>query len=132
MKVEQEAISTGIKANFIQSDIEKLEFPENSFDAIVSTLSFCGYEDPLRLFNKLDYWCKSQGDIRLLEHGISDRRMLAIGQKLLNPLQYKFVGCHLTRDILGLLEASDLTIDQTESFWQGMFHIVQISSRNFE
>src|SRR5699024_4845576 len=38
-----------IQAEFILNDLETLDFPENSFDTIVSTLSFCGYEDPVQM-----------------------------------------------------------------------------------
>src|SRR5699024_4520530 len=45
-----------IKAKFMLSNLETLDFPKNSFDTIVSTLSFCGYEDPVRMLQQLNRW----------------------------------------------------------------------------
>lgn len=39
----------GIKADFILSDVESLDFPENTFDTIVSAGSLCGYDNPVHV-----------------------------------------------------------------------------------
>src|SRR5699024_2135638 len=53
---QKAAREENVQANFILHDMETLEFPENSFDSIVSTLSFCGYDNPVRMFNQLNLW----------------------------------------------------------------------------
>lgn len=60
-----------LPVEMIESDIDQLEFAENQFDTIVSTLSFCGYPQPLKTLENLSKWCKPTGQILLLEHGIS-------------------------------------------------------------
>lgn len=123
-KAKQASVEYGIKVDFILSDIEKLDFPDESFDTIVSTLSFCSYENPTSLFNQLNRWCKRGGQILLMEHGISSNSALAFVQRVLNPLAYKMVGCHQTRDILQLIAQSDLTIDRIESYWFHTVHLI--------
>lgn len=116
-----------IQAEFMLANIEALHFPKHSFDTIVSTLSFCGYTNPIELFNKLSYWCKPGGKILLMEHGISTNPLLAGTLKLLNPIQYKFVGCHLKRDMLELIHASDLQVQHVERYWKGMLYLIWAS-----
>jgi ubiquinone/menaquinone biosynthesis C-methylase UbiE len=113
-----------LNIDFILSDIETIEFDDESFDTIISTLSLCGYEDPSRLLNQLNKWCKNSGQILLLEHGISANPVLSSIQKMIDPLAYKIAGCHQTRNILDLMEKSDLTVTKTESHWLGIVHLI--------
>jgi ubiquinone/menaquinone biosynthesis C-methylase UbiE len=113
----------GIEAEFVLSDVESLSFPDNSFDSIVSTLSFCGYDDPmfvLELFNK---WCKSEGQILLMEHGVSSNRLVGGFQHLMNPLFRKVVGCNFDRDIIKILHAN-LEVKNMEHHMLGAVHLV--------
>ncbi|MBU5672810.1 class I SAM-dependent methyltransferase [Paenibacillus brevis] len=111
-------------ADFICADIEEMDFSEQSFDTIVSTLSFCSYNNPLMVLDKINRWCKPDGKILLIEHGISSNYMVSMLQKLLNPLLYRSYGCHHTRDILGLIQESGIQIEKAESYWFNMVHLV--------
>jgi len=53
-------------------------------------------------------WCKPNGQILLMEHGISANLAVAAIQKALNPLLYRIYGCHHTRNIVGLIQESVL------------------------
>lgn len=123
-KAKGAAKEQGIYTEFMLSDIEALDFPENSFDTIVSTLSFCGYEHPIQMFNKLQRWCKPQGRILLMEHGISFNPVLAFFQKVIDPVHYKLIGCHQKREMLRLIQDSKLEIQKVESHWKGIFHLI--------
>lgn len=50
-RAKEAAAESGIQAEFTLSDVESLSFPDDSFDTIVSTLTFCGYEDPHRVLS---------------------------------------------------------------------------------
>lgn len=123
-KAKLAAAEYGVRTEFLLSDIEALEFPENTFDTIVSTLSFCGYEQPVQMFNQLSRWCKPQGRVLLMEHGISHNPVLAFAQKAIDPIHHKLIGCHQKRDILHLIQASDLQVQEIKERWQGMFHLI--------
>lgn len=108
----------------VEADIEALEFEENSFDTIVSSLSFCSYQNPVRLLNKLSQWCRPHGKILLMEHGISDSKSLGMLQKLIDPLSLKIVGCHQKRDIKQLVEISRLKTTHIERFAIGCVYLI--------
>ncbi|MDF9844280.1 ubiquinone/menaquinone biosynthesis C-methylase UbiE [Paenibacillus sp. PastF-1] len=126
-KARQAAARYPINSTFICSDIEELSFPDHSFDTIVSTLSFCSYARPLPVLEQLSRWCRPGGQILLMEHGISANPALSLALRALNPLLYRIYGCHHTRDILGLVRESGLTINKVESHWQGMVHLIWAS-----
>lgn len=113
-----------IDGHFICSDIENMNFPDHSFDTIVSTLSFCSYDNPLLVLNKINRWCKPDGTLLFMEHGISSNVAVSAVQKTLNPLLYRFYGCHHTRNIMKLVRESGIAIDKTESYWFNMVHLI--------
>lgn len=99
-----------VPADFVVGDIATAVFPDQSFDAIVSTCSLCAYEDPILVLNNLARWCKPTGQIYLLEHGLSDNPMVRTLQKSFDPIHYKIHTCHCNRDIASIVQPADLEI----------------------
>ncbi|GGA81545.1 class I SAM-dependent methyltransferase [Ornithinibacillus halotolerans] len=118
------ALQTGIPANFIQQDVDKLDMDRESFDCIVSTLTLCSYPNPLQTLNNFNKWCKKDGYVLLLEHGLSTNPLLSVPQKLIDPLYRKVSGCHCNRDIMKLIEQSKLEIENVEHYWSGIFRLI--------
>jgi ubiquinone/menaquinone biosynthesis C-methylase UbiE len=114
----------GLDAEFICSDNEGMAFAEHSFDTVVSTLSLCAYDDPLKVLQNMKRWCRPGGQILLMEHGISPNLPLSLVQKAADPLLYRINGCHHSRDILGLVREAGLSIQRTESYWVGMVNLI--------
>jgi ubiquinone/menaquinone biosynthesis C-methylase UbiE len=123
-KAREAAHEYGIEAEFIQADIENISFAPDSFDTVISTLSLCGYEDPIKILNLFNRWCKKDGRILLMEHGISSNFVLASLQKALDPLAYRLVGCHQNRDMMHIIQSSKIVIEKTESYWADMVHLI--------
>ncbi|WP_410768899.1 class I SAM-dependent methyltransferase [Fontibacillus sp. BL9] len=114
----------GLKMEYIQGDVESLFLDEHDFDTVVSTLSLCAYRDPMKVLHNMSRWCKPGGRILLLEHGISSNGAIAFAQKTLDPLAYRFVGCHQNRDIMRLIADSPLKILKAEHHMSGMMHLI--------
>lgn len=110
-------------------DVESLDFEEDTFDTIVSSGSLCGYDDPVHVLNKMNKWCKKDGQILLLEHGLFSSSALAWLQKKVDPLNVKMIGCHLDRDILKIVESSDLVIDKHERALGGYLYLIWAKPR---
>lgn len=128
-KAKRAAKHHRIDGDFICSDIEEMNFSDQSFDTIVSTLSFCSYDNPLMVLDKINRWCKPNGQILFMEHGISSNLAVSAVQKALNPLLYRVYGCHHTRDIVGLVRESGIKIDKVESYWLNMVHLIWAKPR---
>lgn len=114
----------GIRATFMESDMDHLSFPPDSFDTIVSTLSLCSYEDPLRVLNQFNRWCRRDGNILLMEHGLSSNFLLAFAQRVLDPIIFRVEGCHHNRDMMKIIESSDLVMTTAQHYWAGCIHLV--------
>jgi ubiquinone/menaquinone biosynthesis C-methylase UbiE len=123
-RAKEAAAEAGLNASFLQADLESIDYPEDSFDTIVSTLSMCGYDDPVRMLQAMGRWCKPDGQILLMEHGLSTNRLINGIQHLAEPLFHRIVGCHLNRNLSEILERSGLRVMRMERHLFQMFHLI--------
>jgi ubiquinone/menaquinone biosynthesis C-methylase UbiE len=96
-KIETHAM-TGVAAE--DSPAEKLNFPDNSFDAVVSTLVLCSVNSVEAALKEIRRVLKSGGKFYFIEHVLAkDSPHLIKWQKLVQPLWICVCGnCHTTRD----------------------------------
>lgn len=123
-KAKHAAQEHRIEAEFHVGDIENVDLPAKSFDTVVSTLSLCAYSNPLHVLRQMNHWCKDDGYVLLCEHGKSSFAPLNWALNIINPIQIRTAGCHLNRDIIGLLSRSPLRIERMESHFLGMVHLI--------
>ncbi|WP_010098625.1 class I SAM-dependent methyltransferase [Ornithinibacillus scapharcae] len=123
-QARRNARNLNMNTSFIQKDIEKLEIEAESFDCIVSTLTLCSYPDPLKTLNKFNNWCAKDGKVLLLEHGLSNNPLLSFTQKAINPIFLQVSGCHCKRNVLALLEESNLVVEKVERYWSGIINLI--------
>lgn len=114
----------GISTDLLVADVDELQFERDSFDCIVSTLTLCGYNNPVSVLNKFNDWCKEDGKILLLEHGLSSNRILSSMQKIFNPIYRKMSGCHGDRDMLDIVTTSKLNIELSERSWADILCLI--------
>lgn len=121
---KQAATNYQVNAEFLQSDVHDLHFEPNSFDCIVSTLTLCGYSKPIEVLNKFNQWCRKDGQILLMEHGLSSNLVLSLTQKVIDPIFTKFSGCHCNRNIMELVEKSNLEVDLIKNYWSDIICLI--------
>ncbi|MGI8314653.1 class I SAM-dependent methyltransferase [Halobacillus mangrovi] len=121
---EEVAKETDSRVDFLVANVEELDLPANSFDTVVSTLSMCAYPNPERVLRQLATWCKDDGQVLLMEHGVSSNRIFSKLQHVFDPLFKKRVGCHINRDIVKLIESSPLEIVRIENALFDAVHLV--------
>jgi ubiquinone/menaquinone biosynthesis C-methylase UbiE len=108
----------------IQEDVETVEFKEDSFDTIISSGSLCAYQDPLHVLNNFQKWCKPDGKILMMEHGICTNKLLAFLQKSIDPLALKVAGCHQNRNISEIVKRSRLKLFREERYLAGYLYLI--------
>ena len=73
-------------------DAEDLTFPDNTFDTVVSSCVFCSVHNPVKAFREIKRVCKSDGNIYLLEHVRSQKKVLGKLMDILNPISFRLYG----------------------------------------
>jgi len=97
---------------------EALPFLDSTFDAVVMALVLCTVRHPQTVLSEIRRVLRPEGELRFYEHTVSERRPLALLQKVAEPAWKQLAGgCRLTRDPLELISRSGFTIVKTERFW---------------
>jgi ubiquinone/menaquinone biosynthesis C-methylase UbiE len=120
------AIKHGLNANFAIMDAEQLEFPDGSFDTVVSTLSTCTFPNPVKALQEMKRVCRPDGRILLLEHGHSSVPWLAGFQDRNEYQHYQdHAGCRWNQDPLNLVQSAGLKVLKRKRAVLGIFHSIE-------
>ena len=96
-----------------EMDVCKTDFPDGSFDAVVSTFLFCVLDDPLQLpaLRELARICRPGGEIRLLEYSLPAKPLHRFMMKRLwTPWVRWLYGAAFDRNTEQYLDAAGLKL----------------------
>ena len=92
-------------------DGQRLEVPDATYDAVLSTFTLCTIPDVATALSEVRRVLRPGGSLSFLEHGRAPDEGVARWQGRLEPLQKRvFGGCHLTRDMPALIAAAGLEV----------------------
>ena len=111
-----------LSVSFLLTDAERLPFPDQGFDTVVSSLSTCTFPNPVSALREMARICKPTGRVLLLEHGRSDRERLGRWQDRHEDRFTKQLGCHWNREPLELAREADLRVVAARRTFFGIFH----------
>jgi ubiquinone/menaquinone biosynthesis C-methylase UbiE len=108
------AQEVGHPADLRLDDVQELEFPDESFDTVTCTLSFCTIPDTRAAAAEAFRVLRPGGQLLLLEHVRSPVPIVRGGQRLLDPLAVRFEADHLLREPLDYLPSVGFEIDDVQ------------------
>jgi ubiquinone/menaquinone biosynthesis C-methylase UbiE len=91
---------------------EALAFPDERFDTVVCTLALCSIPDDQRAVAECRRVLRPSGQLLLLEHVRSPRRIVRWVEQLLDPIALGYEADHLLRDPLDYLEDQGFAVEQ--------------------
>lgn len=115
----------GLTVDFQLMDGAALEFPDQRFDTVTSSLSTCTFPNPLAVLREMRRVCKPDGRILLLEHGRSSMRLFGWLQDRLADRQARAFGCHWNRESRQLIEQAGLRLVSDRTHLFGVVHVVE-------
>ncbi|MEW6242220.1 MAG: class I SAM-dependent methyltransferase [Chloroflexota bacterium] len=122
----RKAVQHGLNVNLAVMDAGELEFPNGSFDTVVSTLSTCTFPDPVKALQEMKRVCRPGGLILLLEHGHSSVPWLANYQDRHEYQHYEdHAGCRWNQDPLDLVQSAGIRLLKNRRTILGMFHVIE-------
>jgi len=99
----------------LEASAEQLPFPDNAFDALVTTLVLCTVPNPALALTEMRRVLKPGGRLYFLEHVGSHNPVGRTFQTILNPLWGLLAGgCSLTRDTSSLIEQNGFKFERIE------------------
>src|SRR5699024_12044622 len=93
-------------------DAEKMDFPDNTFDNVVSTCVFCSVTDPVKGLKEIRRVVKPEGKIVMLEHMRSENIVAGEMLDLINPLTVRIVGANINRKKIRNIEKAVIKIEK--------------------
>jgi SAM-dependent methyltransferase len=104
-----------VRVEHVGLDGESIELADASADAGLSTFTLCTIPGVERALGELRRVIKPGGSLHFLEHGLAPDAGVAKWQWRLDRLQGRLAGgCHLTRDVPGLITAAGFEIERIE------------------
>src|SRR5690625_925499 len=98
----------------MEMDAQQMDFPDNTFDVVVSTCVFCSVPDPVKGFQEVRRVVKPEGKIVMLEHMRSNNIVVGKMLDLINPLTVRIVGANVNRKTIENIEKAGLKIEQQD------------------
>lgn len=108
-----------------EMDAQALDFPDDSFETVLSSLSTCTFPDPIAALQEMDRVCKPDGRILLLEHGRSDVGPLARFQDWRADAHYETAGCRWNQEPLALLLQAELPVREVHKRALGIITMIE-------
>jgi len=126
-RLERRAAKQPEQPRVIVAPAERLPFPDDAFDTVVSTLVLCTVPQPDRALAEIRRVLKPGGMLLFIEHVRSDVERWGRWQdRLARPWAAFASGCRCNRNTLDLLEASGMRASEVSwSKWSGMPRLVR-------
>ena len=97
---------------------ERLDFPSETFDAVLSTWTLCTIPALAAALEELLRVLKPGSSFHFVEHGHAPDVKIARWQRRIEPLHKKLAGgCHLTRHIPEHIQRAGFRIEQLKSYY---------------
>jgi ubiquinone/menaquinone biosynthesis C-methylase UbiE len=97
-------------------DIHKLEFPDHSFDQIVTSCTFCSVPNPVAALTALRRVLKAGGMLYMFEHTGSHVFPFNLMLDVMTPL-WKPIGPEMNRDTVANVEKAGFEIQQVNNIY---------------
>ena len=91
-------------------DAENMKFRNNSFDTVLCTFILCSVPNPVKALKEMRRVCKPNGRIIMVEHVLSKNWLIALWQKLHNPITRWLVGININRDTAGNIRKAGIRL----------------------
>jgi len=100
-------------------DGQRLPFPDDSYDAALSTWTLCTIPDAATALREVRRVLKPGGTLHFVEHGLAPDEKVRHWQRRFDPLQQRlFGGCHLTRPVIDMLTSAGFTVAELDVFYE--------------
>ena len=107
-----------IDMHLLTLSAEEIPEPDASFDTLVMTFTLCSILEPVKAVKEMKRVLKRGGQLLFCEHGLAPDPSVQKWQHRLTPIWKPLTGgCHLDRDIPGLLREGGFRIAQLETLY---------------
>lgn len=111
-RARRRAARMGLKADLQVADVERLPFPDASFDTVTAACVFCSVGDPIRGLQEAARVLRPRGQVLLYEHVRPRNPVLGKLTDLVSPFSRRLFGPELNRRTERNVETAGLRITE--------------------
>ncbi len=113
---EKQARQISIPVEMVPLAMERIDADSAQFDTVVCTFTLCSIADVEAALQEMRRVLRPEGHLLFCEHGLAPTESVQRWQRRLNPVWKPLAGgCHLDRDIPGLLKRAGFRIEDMHS-----------------
>ena len=118
-----------LNTNFelVEMDTQSLDFPDNTFDTVISTCVFCSVPDPVKGLKEIRRVLKPNGHLLMLEHMRSDNEVIGKVMDFINPIGLHISGANINRRTIKNIENVGLRVIEEEMLMSTIMRKLKIS-----
>ncbi|MCM3789001.1 class I SAM-dependent methyltransferase [Domibacillus indicus] len=109
---KEEAEKAPVPVKLMEMDAEKIDFPDASFDTVVTACVFCSVPDPVQGLKEIKRVLKPGGKVLMLEHMRSEHVVLGKLMDIINPIIVRMWGANINRKTIENIQAAGLKVKQ--------------------
>jgi ubiquinone/menaquinone biosynthesis C-methylase UbiE len=114
------------KMNFLEMDVQNMDFEDNSFDTVLTSCVFCSVPDPVKGLQEIKRVMKTDGQLIMLEHVRSSNKVLGLFMDLFNFIPLNIIGDNINRRTAENLKKAGFTNTKETKLWMDVvkfFHV---------
>lgn len=102
---------------FLEMDVQNLQFPDNSFDTVVTSCVFCSVPDPVKGLKEIRRVLKPGGQLLMLEHMRSHMKIIGRLMDWFNFIPLNIWGANINRETIENLEKAGFKDPEVNNLW---------------
>ena len=106
-------------------DAQDLQFPNDCFDTVVATFVFCSVPDPVQGLREAARVLKPGGQLLLMEHVLSQKRIIKGIMHLANPVVVRLSGANINRETVLNVQRAGMAITAVEELWTDIVKLIE-------
>lgn len=122
---KKRAAELNVAVDLQLGDAQNLDFPDDTFDDVVSTFVFCSVPDPTLGLKELLRVTKPDGRLLMLEHMRAGNEIAGIMMDVMNPVMVRLSGANINRRTVEHVQQSGWQLEQVEDVgMKGIFKMI--------
>ena len=115
-------------ANFLEMDVENLDFEDNTFDTIVTSCVFCSVPNPIKGLQEIKRVLKPNGQLIMLEHVRSNGKILGALMDWFNFIPLNIIGDNINRKTGENLRKAGFTNIEEVKLWKDVVKFFNVKN----